>query len=213
MSSLVQIPLAANASSAKHIAEQTGRHPTSTRSLIKTVTHPELIRIWNATNYIVDTRVRRKAEEQLTFISKRKFQISLICESTIAYPASVYFPKPLVRRTGIRLLRRIQSAGDFSPEAMHYLERKLRTVRSKALTVGELLINHRRFDNAFDPDHPHQCTCHLHGGAAGSSAVISYSCRKSTMGLELEVSTARTKLRWSQHRMMFILSCFAVSAQ
>eukprot|EP01050_Picozoa_sp_SAG11_P022617 SAG11_NODE_4319_length_1950_cov_1.651540_3_plen_191_part_00 len=153
-------PWAAEAKSARELALQLGQHPTSSRNVIHEITHKELIRTWNANKSIQDSRLRRKAAEQLTYISKRRFHISLLCEPTISYPASVFFPKVLIKRAGVRLLRCIQGAEYFDPCAMRRLEVKLRAVRSRA--VGQLMINHRKYDNAFDPAHPHACTCHLY---------------------------------------------------
>eukprot|EP01050_Picozoa_sp_SAG11_P005968 SAG11_NODE_444_length_9421_cov_9.885540_5_plen_91_part_01 len=42
---------------------------------------------------------------------------------------------------------------------MRRLEESLRAVRSRAVTVGRELINHRKFDNAYDPAKPHECAC------------------------------------------------------
>eukprot|EP01050_Picozoa_sp_SAG11_P014606 SAG11_NODE_1817_length_4215_cov_1.788630_4_plen_532_part_00 len=159
---VIWTPWSTDAASAYQMAEQVGKHPAFSRTLMTTVTHSELVRIWNATKAVKDKRIRRRAEEQLNGISKKKFQISLICEPTISYPASVYFPKVLIRRAGVRLLRRIEAGGGFNTVAMRRLEGKLRAVRSRAETVGQVLVNHRKYDNAYDPVRPHTCTCHLY---------------------------------------------------
>eukprot|EP01050_Picozoa_sp_SAG11_P005967 SAG11_NODE_444_length_9421_cov_9.885540_4_plen_181_part_00 len=58
-------PWSTDVTTARDIAERLGRKPAFSRTLIKTVTHPELVRIWSATKSVRDVRVRRKAEEQL----------------------------------------------------------------------------------------------------------------------------------------------------
>eukprot|EP01050_Picozoa_sp_SAG11_P011157 SAG11_NODE_1163_length_5624_cov_7.819186_4_plen_320_part_00 len=61
---------------------------------------------------------------------------------------------------GILCLRRIGNLGEFSASAIRRLEQNMRCVRSRAETVGQLLINHRKLDNAFDPAREHDCCCH-----------------------------------------------------
>eukprot|EP01050_Picozoa_sp_SAG11_P016984 SAG11_NODE_2387_length_3416_cov_9.140187_3_plen_610_part_00 len=152
--------LGSDAVIAKATAERVGTKPGHSRALIQTVTHPELLRVWHAARDIRDRRVRQRAKEQLLLISKRKLHVSLTCAPTIKYLASVFFPKNLIRRSGIRLLRAISRLDLFDISAMRQLEHTLKNVRSRAETCGQILINHKRFDRVFDPAVPHACACH-----------------------------------------------------
>eukprot|EP01050_Picozoa_sp_SAG11_P014552 SAG11_NODE_1805_length_4229_cov_1.746005_2_plen_248_part_00 len=116
--------LGGDTATAKATAERVGTRPGHSRELIKTVTHPELLRIWHAARDIRDRRIRQRAQEQLLLVSKRKFHVSLTCAPTIKYPASVFFPKILIRRAGIRLLRSVPCLGLFHAETRVYLEER-----------------------------------------------------------------------------------------
>jgi hypothetical protein len=133
---------AANTRTALETAIRVGKKPNSSRALSKTVTHSELLRIFRAARKITDTRVRKRAEEQLIIISKKVFHISINSQPSISYPASIYFPKHLIRRAGTSLLRKLEGIAE---EPRQRLIETLRTTRAKANTPGGVLENHKQF--------------------------------------------------------------------
>jgi hypothetical protein len=131
---------AENTRTALEMAIRVGTKPNSSRTLGKTVTHSELIRIFRTARKITDTRVRKRAEEQLILISKKVFHVSLTLQPSISYPASIFFPKHLIRRAGTSLIRKL---GGIAIEPRQRLIETLRTTRAKADTPGGVLVNHK----------------------------------------------------------------------
>lgn len=136
------------------LAEHIGRHPNSARSIAHTINHKELVSLYGCASRIRDRRIRQRAEGQLVAISKKRFGISLRLEPSIAYPASVHFPKHLIRRAGAQLLRGIT---DLPAAPLRRLVRKLRVVRSRPSTPGRILGNFRPACADYDPDQPPRC--------------------------------------------------------
>ena len=54
-------------------AIQLGSHPNASRRIARVVTYDDLVDIWRAAKSIHDVRLRRRAEEQILGISKKKF--------------------------------------------------------------------------------------------------------------------------------------------
>ena len=147
---------AENTRTALEAAIRVGTKPNSSRTLGKVVTHSELVRIFRASRYIKDKRVRQRAGEQLIKISKKVFHVSIISTPSISYPASIFFPKYIIRRAGTSLIRKLEG---IAHEPRQRLIEQLRTTRAKAETPGGVLVNHKQFTNDFDPEVQPECTC------------------------------------------------------
>ena len=143
--------------SAVKLAKQIGTHPNSSRRIANQLSHDDLVRVYRAARHLTDVRVRKRAEEQLAKVSRKLYHISLTATAAISYPASISFPKHLLRRAGRSLIGRIDGFEDKPIERLKY---RLRTVRTRADTVGTLLHNHKKICNDFDPDNPPECMCH-----------------------------------------------------
>ena len=116
--------------------------------------------IWRAARSIYDIRLRRRAEEQILAISKKKFGVSLKAAAVISAPASAMFPSHLVKQAGKSLLRRVaQNYSDLAGPVQR-LATSLRVTRQRAPTVGSSLINNIAACREFDPDQQPQCVCH-----------------------------------------------------
>ena len=89
-------------------------------------------------------------------ISKKVFHVSLISTPSISYPASIFFPKHIIRRAGTSLIRKLEG---IAHEPRQRLIEQLRTTRAKAETPGGVLVNHKQFTNDFDPEVQPECTC------------------------------------------------------
>jgi len=141
-------------------AKQLGSHPHASRRVARDVTYGELVDIWRAAKSIHDVRLRRRAEEQILGISKKKFGVSLKAAAVISAPASAMFPSHLVKQAGKSLLRRV--AENYSEYAgpIQRLVSSLRVTRQRAPTVGGTLINNIAACCEFDPDQQPQCVCH-----------------------------------------------------
>ena len=147
---------AENSRTALDWAYRVGRKPHSAKSLAKTVTHSELVRIFRAAKKVKDKRLRKRAEGELIAISKKVFHVSLLCEPSISYPASIFFPKHLIRRAGTSCLKKLEGIAE---EPRQRLIETLRTTRAKAATPGQVLVNHKKFCNDFDPAVKPECAC------------------------------------------------------
>ena len=136
------------------LAVHIGAHPAAAHALRRILQFAQLEALWLASDKLAPRRLRDSCRVSLNAMSHWQVGFNLTYRPLIRFPASAPVLTATVRRAARIMLRAIPN-----PAAAARLRRRLRVVRTRATTVGQVLHNGpvlcREFDRLTCP----KCTC------------------------------------------------------
>ena len=139
---------------ATELAKHLGAHPHAMAGLRAQLEFSQLEKLWAACRYVQSRLLRGSAEHVIDGECVRRVGFSMRYTPTVTFPASAAILTDTVRRAAKTLLKAIPL-----PSVASRLARRLRVVRSKAVTIAGAAHNWRKFDRGYDPGQPPECMC------------------------------------------------------